>query len=77
MGSGPITHEEMRAWQQNAGIDLAPWECRLLRRLSEQYLAEAHKAEKEGAPPPWQPPEVEVKPAVTSQQAALRALANL
>lgn len=54
MGAGPVTHAELRAWQQNTGVELAPWEARFLRRLSIEYLAESHKAEKANRPAPWQ-----------------------
>lgn len=53
MGSGPITHEELQAWQQGTGIELQPWEVRTLRRLSQEYLTESHKAEKSDCPAPW------------------------
>jgi hypothetical protein len=75
MGAGPITHGELRAWMDNIGIELEPWECRLLRRLSGDYLAESRKAEKADCPAPWRAPDA--KPEISSTQAALRALAKL
>ena len=72
---GPITHEELRAWQANTGITLQPWELRFMRRLSHEYLAESHAAEKPDRPAPWRPDEF--KPESSSPQAALRALASL
>lgn len=54
-GPSPITSQELLAWQSNTGIDLQPWESELLRRLSREYLAEHHKAEKPDCPAPWQP----------------------
>lgn len=74
MGAGPITHQEVLAWQALTGIALQPWEMRLLRRLSGEYLAESHRAEKLGCVPPWAPPDF--KPEPTAVQLSLRALAN-
>jgi hypothetical protein len=56
-GAGPtaITHGELRAWQANLGIELEPWECRFLRRLSREYVNELQRAEKIDAKAPWQP----------------------
>jgi len=49
---GPITHEEICAWQELTGIELHPWEARFIRRLSGEYLAESHRAEKADCPAP-------------------------
>lgn len=77
MGAGPITHEEMRAWQSNTGIALQPWEARMLRRLSIDYLAQSHKAEKADCPAPWQSVEVVDRAAVANRMLyAIRALAG-
>ena len=75
MGIGAITHEAIRAWQDNLGVELAPWECRFLRRLSQEYVTESHRATKRDAPAPYEVPGE--KPQVTDAQAALRALAKL
>lgn len=53
MGSSPISWREIEAWQTLTGVALAPWEARLLRKLSSDYLAESRKAESENCPPPW------------------------
>lgn len=53
MGAGPVAFTEIAAWQALRGIELEPWEARLLRRLSLDYLAEAHRATKRDAQPPW------------------------
>ncbi len=75
MGSAPIGHESIRAWQDNIGIELEPWECRFLRRLSREYLAESHRAEKLGAQAPFLAEGM--RPEVTKVQDAIRALAQL
>jgi hypothetical protein len=55
MGPVPLTHGELRCWQDNIGLQLQPWEARFLRRLSREYAAEMHRAEKADAPAPWEP----------------------
>lgn len=75
MGAGPITQQELRAWQLNLGLTLGPWEVRCLRRLSIEYLNQSHKSEKRDCPAPWKADDV--KPETSSTQAALRALAQL
>lgn len=54
MGSVPISWRELNAWVTGTSLSLAPWEKRLLRRLSAAYLAESREAESEFRPPPWQ-----------------------
>ena len=53
MGLGPLTHEEIRAWQSNTGVWLQPWEARILRQLSMDYIVQMRDAEKADCPPPW------------------------
>lgn len=53
MGSGPVTFQELAAWQQQAGIELQPWETSLLRRLSVEYLNESYEATNAARPPPY------------------------
>lgn len=53
MGVVPLSWREINEWQRATGVDLAPWEARLLRRLSAEYIAEGHRAELETCPPPW------------------------
>lgn len=50
-----LTHAELRAWQENNGVELSPWESRTLRRLSGDYLAETFKARRHDHPAPWKP----------------------
>jgi hypothetical protein len=71
---GPITNTELVSWCELTGIQLAPWESRMLRRLSHEYLSETHRAEKFGAQAPWRPDGA--KPEVTATQASLRALSR-
>lgn len=53
MGEVPITHVELRAWQENVGIDLQSWEAKLLHRLSSEYLGQLHKATDPACKPPF------------------------
>lgn len=53
MGEGPVTQGEIRAWQDNMGVALQPWEVQLLRRLSIEYMAQSHKATEPGCKPPY------------------------
>lgn len=71
-GPGPITHTEINAWQELLGIELSPWEFRLIRRLSLEYLAESTRARKRDCPAPW----IEVR-AVTTAVQMKEAIAGL
>ncbi len=55
MGAGPLTHGELRAYQENTGIDLSVWEVSTLVRLSKEYLSEASRATKRDCEAPWKP----------------------
>lgn len=55
MGEAPLSHGELRAWQDNTGIELHAWEARMLRALSLDYLAQAQKSEKRDCKPPYGP----------------------
>lgn len=78
MSAGPITHEELRAWMHNIGVELRPWEVRILRRLSCDYLAESHRAEKADCAAPWRPVEVVIDRAAVADRMrnAIRAMAG-
>lgn len=53
MGVTPLSWATLTAWQANACVDLSPWEARIIRHLSVEYLAEGRRAELETCPPPW------------------------
>jgi hypothetical protein len=53
MGMVPLSWREINAWCDRTRVDLAPWEARLIRKLSTEYLAESRRAESENCPPPW------------------------
>jgi hypothetical protein len=75
MGVGPVEWPHIEAWSRRMNVDLLPWQSQFIRRLSQEYLSESHKAEKKDAPAPWTVGEAVVK--VTDTQAAIRALAKL
>lgn len=52
-GLSAVTFAELYAWQKCAGIDLLPWEVRILRLLSSDYVAESKRAEKPDSPAPF------------------------
>lgn len=53
MGTAQLTWADLLAWQQGTGIELAPWEARLVRQLSAYYVQESRRAEAHDALPPW------------------------
>lgn len=55
MGPAPLSHLDLRAWQDNCGVPLQPWEVRALRRLSVDYTAAAQAAADPDAPAPYVP----------------------
>ncbi len=53
MGVAPLSWRTIDAWCARTGIDLAPWEARLIRSLSSSYVAMGRVAEDETCAPPW------------------------
>lgn len=51
--AAPLSWRDIAAWQSITGIELEPWEGRLIRRLSGDFAAMRLKAEKSECPPPW------------------------
>lgn len=51
--AAPLTAIEISAWQQMVGIQLNPWEFRVLREMSRAYLAYLHEAEEFECPAPF------------------------
>lgn len=59
MSFGPVSWREINEWQKATGVILQPWEARLMRRLSSEYVSFSRKAEDEGCSPPWRGPVTE------------------
>lgn len=53
MGPAPLTHGELRAYQENQAIRLSPWEALTLRRLSLEWLVEGEAAKDPDRQPPY------------------------
>lgn len=53
MPDGALTFGELRSWQDMTGIELQPWEVRLLRRLSIEYGNESIRAKNPDCQPPY------------------------
>jgi len=55
MGQIALRSEHLLSWQAETGIELQPWEARVLRSLSTDYLVQAQRSEKRDCPPPYGP----------------------
>ena len=53
MGAGPVGWRDIADWQTCTGIPLEPWQARLIKRLSSDYLSMSREAEKSDCPAPW------------------------
>lgn len=52
---GPISWLSMTAWERLTGVELLPWEARLIRSLSSAFVSQRYDAKKPDCPPPWSP----------------------
>ena len=80
MSLSPLSHAEIAAWQGNIGIELDAWESRMLKRLSNEYCEESHKAAARDCPIPWaDAPYAKPAPNLIAERMkqATRELANL
>lgn len=53
MGPAIVGWRDLQAWQDMLGLELQPWESRLLRQLSAAYLSQSLKSEKPDCPAPY------------------------
>jgi len=53
-GNAPLSCSEIVAWERLTGVELQPWESKLLRRLSADYLGMASRASDPTCPSPYQ-----------------------
>lgn len=78
MGPGPLSFQELNAWQQAMRRRLQPWEVGFIRRLSMVYAAQSVEAEDPDCAPPWVPEErisePEARAVTSSLRAALRGM---
>lgn len=58
-GAAPLSWRGLNAWTIGTGIAPEPWQGRLLRRLSAEWLAEGDKARKPDCPEPMREVEAE------------------
>ena len=72
MGVAPLSWREINEWQAATCVTLAPWESRLIRRLSAEYIAEGRRAEDDTCPPPWRAPVTQRE--IDTEAAQIRAL---
>ena len=75
-GSSAIGWRTLQAWQEGTGIALEPWEARLLRRLSGDWLREAERARKPDCPAPWTGEPIEINREAVAKKVGL-AFASL
>lgn len=53
MGPVPLSWRTILDWQDAVGIELSPWEAKLMRDLSVAYVTEKTRGENETCPAPW------------------------
>lgn len=54
MGSPvPLDYTELKAWQDQCGHRLKPWELLAIRKMSQAYTDQLMRSEDPKAPPPW------------------------
>ncbi len=53
MGQVPLSWASIDHWQSCIGAEIPPWVCRLIRRLSVEFVAEGQRATETDCPAPW------------------------
>lgn len=53
MAMARLEWRDIRAWEESIGIKLAPWEARIIRRLSGEYLSMSMDAREEACAAPY------------------------
>lgn len=74
MSEGPVSWQEIAAWERLNGIEMTAFEAKAIRRMSSAFVSQRHDARKSGCPAPYSeelPKAVQDK--VTSQFAAMIA----
>ena len=60
----PITWPTIAAYSMFSGTHLEPWEAKMIRRLSADWLSASREAEEPDAAPPWTSSTVDMRAAV-------------
>lgn len=78
-GSAPaaLGWTEISAWRSLAGVALAPWQARLLRRLSLDYLNQMLQSTDPDCAPPWGAATVGKQLAAADMKAHMKMLKDL
>jgi hypothetical protein len=71
MGVGAVTWGELESWQRQTGLQLQPWEVRLLRELSRAYAVQLDASQEPDCPSP-----IEVEPSKEQRADVARGLSN-
>ncbi len=74
MAEAEIGYRELQAWQDVIGVELMPWEARILRRLSKDFCSERQRARKPDALAPYDPARVDEKAAAEKVDRQFAAL---
>lgn len=53
LGDAPLNHAELKACQENTGVELSSWDASTLVLLSKAYLGECYAATKRDSVPPY------------------------
>jgi hypothetical protein len=53
MGQVPLSWASIDHWQRCIGAELQPWVCRLIRRLSIEFVSEGQRAREPDCPQPF------------------------
>jgi hypothetical protein len=53
MGNVGLPHYEIESWQRLSGIELQPWEIKIIRSASIAYANQSQLATKPECAPPW------------------------
>jgi hypothetical protein len=70
---GSIGWRDIEAWQSIVGIELEPWEARLIKRLSAEYASMRFRGEKADCPAPYMLVTPEAQDRVAAQFRAMVA----
>lgn len=52
-GLAPLSYAELKAWQDQCGHRLRPWEVTLIRGMSQAYADQLSRSDDPKEPPPW------------------------